>query len=462
MRIGRLYTKIFLCFLAILLITQLLTFALFIRFPGKYFHERFEQYATGHSTLVKAYLEEKLRSASISPTIKKKVLQDFIMKMGDVYGAVFWVTDSHGTPLFKSFDGPIPDTSKKRLCMQMNEETGAFEIERGFKRGYGLYMCIPIGLPDGEILKLHSVFEPVDTSRFKKGFAVMLLAIGVFVALLVIPVARLITRRLGKLRESAIQFSKGDLSHRTSVCGKDEIAKLGSTFNLMAERLERMIQGGKELTANVSHELRSPLARIRVAEEIMREQLKKGKTAETERHLNNIRHDIDELNALIGRILEFSKLDLHEGSLEKAPLDLSALLAGALKRLNPTIEKKRVTLQAEIPSGVAMMGETKDIESVIANLLGNAVKYVPENGRVSVHLDREPHHLQLSIFNTYGKLKDEELENVFEPFYRVPDVSEGGTGLGLSIAKKIMERHGGFIGAANATNGVEFFVRFTR
>jgi len=462
MRIGRLYTQIFLCFLAILVITQVLTFALFIRFPGKYFHERFEQYATGHATLVKAYLEDKLRSSSITPTSKKQVLQDFIVKMGEVYGAAFWVTDSHGTPQFKSFEGPIPDASKKRICMKIDDETGAFEIERGFKRGHGLYMCIPIQLADGEILKIHSLFEPVDTSRFKKGFAIMLLAIGVFVALLVIPVARLITRRLSKLRESAIQFSEGDLSHRTSVCGKDEIAQLGSTFNLMAERLERMIQGGKELTANVSHELRSPLARIRVTEEIMREQLKKGKSEGTTRHLNNIRQDIEELNTLIGRILEFSKLDLHEGSLERVPLDVSGLFNSHLKRFKPTLEKKKVALETEIPSGVTMTGDRKGLESVLSNLLDNAAKYVPEEGRVTVRLEKRPDHLQLSIFNTYRTLTDEELENLFEPFYRVADLSEAGTGLGLSIAKKIVERHGGYMAAANSKNGLEFFVRFPK
>ncbi|HKI47877.1 MAG TPA: HAMP domain-containing sensor histidine kinase [Desulfobacteria bacterium] len=462
MRIGRLYTQIFLCFLAILVITQVLTFALFIRFPGKYFHERFEQYATGHATLVKAYLEEKLRSGSITPTSKKQVLQDFIVKMGEVYGAGFWVTDSHGTLLFKSFEGPIPGASKKRICMKMDAETGAFEIERGFRRGYGLYMCIPIQLADGETIKLHSLFEPVDTSRFKKGFAIMLLAIGVFVALLVIPVARLITRRLSKLRESAIQFSRGDLSHRTSVCGKDEIAQLGSTFNLMAERLERMIQGGKELTANVSHELRSPLARIRVAEEIMREQLKKGKSVKTERHLNNIREDIHELDTLIGRILEFSKLDLHEGSFEKTPLDLSALLHSLLKRFKTTIEKKGVTLEVEIPSTVPMTGEAEGLESAFSNLLDNAVKYVPEGGRVAVYLVRESDHFQLRIYNTYRRLTHEELENLFEPFYRVADVSGVGTGLGLSITKKIIDRHKGLIHAANSENGLEFFVRIPK
>ena len=458
MKAGRLYTKIFLSFLAILALILLLTFALFIRFPGKYFHERFEQYAKGHATMVKMFLEEKIRSDSITPPSKERLLQDFVVRMGEIYGARFWLTDSHGKLLVKSFDGAIPKAPGKRIRVEIEGETGVFEIERAFRKGRGLYMCIPIQLADGQIVHLHSLFEAIDSSRHKWGFAVGLLVIGVVIALLVIPVARLITKPLNRLRKSAIRFSRGDLSHRTSVKGRDEIAQLGATFNLMAERLERMISGGKELTANVSHELRSPLARIRIAEEIMREQMKKGKSGETEKHLNHICEDIGELDRLIGRILEFSKLDIHEGAFEKVSLDLSSMLHGLLLRFETTMEKKRVESMVEIPEEVFMEGDRKSLESALSNLLDNAVKYVPQGGRISVHVAREPDCLQLRIFNTYGKLTDDELENLFEPFYRVAGVKEAGTGLGLAITKKIIERHGGRIRAVNSRNGIEFFI----
>ena len=442
--------------------TQLLAFALFIRFPGRYFRERFEQYAKGHATLVKTFLEEKLQAGSPAPASKERVLQDFIVQMGEIYGARFWITDSRGKSLFTSFSGAVPKLKENQIRLELDEKTGEFEIERGFRQGHALYMSVPIQSADGKTLYLHSLFEPVDHSVYKKGVALGLLVIGIFVALLVIPVARLITRPLDRLRKSAIRFSKGDLSHRTAVTGKDEIAQLGETFNVMAERLERMIQGGKELTANVSHELRSPLTRIRVAEEIMGEQLKKGKPEEMEKHLNNIRGDIHELDSLIGRILEFSKLDLHEGSHNQAPLDLSALLRRLLKRFKPTLEKKGVTLEAEIPSTLPMTGEAEGLESAVSNLLDNAVKYVPEGGRIAVCVVREPDFLQLRIVNTYRKLTPEELENLFEPFYRVADVSGAGTGLGLSITKKIIDRHKGLIRAANSEKGLEFFVRFPK
>jgi two-component system sensor histidine kinase CpxA len=192
----------------------------------------------------------------------------------------------------------------------------------------------------------------------------------------------------------------------------------------------------------------------------MRAQLKKGKVDETEKYLNAIREDIWELDRLIGRILEFSKLDLHQGSFEKAPLDLSALLRSLFLRFETIMEKKSVAFKIEIPSAILMTGDRKGLESAFSNLLDNAVKYVPEGGRVGVGVVQESDHLQLQIFNSYRNLTDEELENLFEPFYRVPDVSEAGTGLGLAIAKKIIERHGGRIHAANSKTGLAVVVRF--
>ena len=107
-----------------------------------------------------------------------------------------------------------------------------------------------------------------------------------------------------------------------------------------------------------------------------------------------------------------------------------------------------------------MKGDRKSLESAFSNLLSNALKYVPPGGRISVHVAQEPDYLRLRIFNTYRKLGDDELENLFEPFYRVAGVKEAGTGLGLAITKKIIERHGGRIRAANSRNGIELVIRF--
>jgi methyl-accepting chemotaxis protein len=198
-----------------------------------------------------------------------------------------------------------------------------------------LYLVVPIQMPRGRTGNLHALFKPMKMERHKGRFASGLLVIGLFIALLVVPVSRRITKRLNRLRQSAARISKGDLSHRSSVHGKDEIGQLATTFNTMAERLERMIRAEKSSPPTLATNCRSPLARIRVAEEIMREQLKKGSPGDIVKHLNNIQEEIWELDRLIGRILEFSKLDLHEESFEKVSLDLSAILRKLRERLEP-------------------------------------------------------------------------------------------------------------------------------
>ena len=457
---SRLYTKIFLSFLGILIITEVLIFGLFIIFVGRHFRDRFEQYTASQITIVKDFVEDRIDAHPSTPPSQNPGLKALILRMGKVYDARFWLTGADGAPLVKSFEGAIPTDLEKRPFSKPIGITGPFKIYKDFGEEHRMYLVVPIRMLEGEKGKLHALFEPMKMERHKGRFALGLMAIGLFIALLVVPVSRRITKRLNRLRQSAVRISKGDLSHRSSVHGKDEIGHLASTFNTMAERLERMIRGGKELTANVSHELRSPLARIRVAEEIMREQLKKGNPADIKKYLNNIQEDIAELDRLIGRILEFSKLDLHEAPLEKAPLNLSGIFNKLLERFKPVIAKKKVAVQMAIPETAFIRGDEKDLESAFTNLLDNAIKFVPEGGQVSVRLDGMPDHLELRVFNTYHRLPDEELENLFEPFYRVTDVREAGTGLGLAITKKIIERHGGRIHAADAENGIEFVIRF--
>ena len=207
--------------------------------------------------------------------------------------------------------------------------------------------------------------------------------------------------------------------------------------------------------------MRSPLARIRVAEEIMRTQLQRGRNRQkASKYLNDIQREIHELDRLIGRILEFSKLDLKASSPEKVPVNLSDLMVHILSRFETIIQKKEITCETGIPSGLHVKGDRKGLESALSNLVDNAVKFVPEGGRVTVRLMRTQGHLALKVFNTFQKLNDEALKDLFEPFYRAADTKAAGTGLGLSIAKKIIENHGGRIVGGQRQRRDRIHIRF--
>jgi len=462
MKISRLYTKIFLSFLGILVITEALIFVLFVHFAGKQFRDHFEQQMQSQATLVKAFVEDKIRAEPLlSPSLNQS-LKDLFLRMGEIYGARFWLTGHDGGVLAKSFDAGIPKDVEERFLMGREMNMGPYKVYKRFRKGGGFYVLIPIRMGDGQTGTLHALFQRIDTGPHKGGFALGLAVIGVIIALLVIPVSRQITRPLNRLRQSAVQVSEGDLSHRFSLTGKDEISQLGRTFNVMAERLERMIRGGKELTANVSHELRSPLARIRVAEEIIEEQLKRGESKMVEKHLNAIREDIEELDRLIGRILEFSKLDIREKPFERAPLNLPELLRELLDRFETAMKQKGMMVRTELPSITLVYGDRESLCSALSNLLDNAVKFVPNGGEMAICVAEDADHWRLSVTNTYRKLSDNELDKLFEPFYRVEGVSERGTGLGLAIARKIIEQNGGRIHAVNSEKGLEFVILFPR
>jgi two-component system sensor histidine kinase CpxA len=220
----------------------------------------------------------------------------------------------------------------------------------------------------------------------------------------------------------------------------------------MADKLETMIVAGKELTANISHELRTPLTRIRIAEEMLRE---KSGSPDYERHLDAIREDVEELDRLIGRILELSKMDLQDAPLTFTAFDPSELLRELLQRFQTVGEHKglRITTDFQYPS--CFFGDQEALATALLNILDNAVKFTPEKGRISLRLRPTMDTLEIILTNTFDKLPDEELEKIFDPFHRIGTSQATGSGLGLAIAKKTIERHGGRIGAYNVEEGLE-------
>jgi signal transduction histidine kinase len=462
MKINRLYTKIFLSFLGILIIAEALIFALFIHFAGRQFRERFEHHVRAQVGFAKELVEDKIRAEPQTPAAQNPSLKDLIQRMGGSYGARFWLTGPEGVPLVQSFEGAVPRDVEKQFPGGAETEMGPFTFYKEFRKDHRFYALIPIQLNGGQAGTLHAFFERLEPRPHKGGFAIGLGVIGGIIALLVVPVSRKITRPLNRLRKSALRISEGDLSHRASLTGRDEIGQLGEAFNRMAERLERMIQGGKELTAHVSHELRSPLARIRVAEEMVRSQMESRDLKKAEKYLDSIRGDIEELDRLIGRILEFSRLDMQGRPFERAQLDLSSLLHDMLGRFEATIGKKGLVLITDFPPNAPFFGDRMSLESALSNLLDNAVKFTPEGGEVSIRVSNDADGVRLGITNTCRRLSEDELNRLFEPFYRMEDVQQTGTGLGLAIVRKIVEGNGGHIDAANSDRGLQFEIRFPR
>ena len=458
MKPGKLYIRIFLSFVLVLIVTEILIFGLFMVSAGRAFRSRLERHTSVKVLMVKELLEEKIRSARGTSLSQNEDLKELISRIGDIYEAKVWLADTDGTPVLKSFAGNIP-AEVLRISKKEAKEFGDIKLYHGFRRHWEFYATIPLEIEDGESFSIHAIFEGRERHRPEGGFVLGLAVIGIVIALLIIPVSRFITGRVNQLKQSALRIAEGDLSHRVTVKGKDEIGELARAFNRMTDKLERMIISSKELTANVSHELRTPLTRMRIAEELLREKSQQGDSKELERHLDAIREDIEELDTLIGRILELSKLDIHESPLEFESLNPSDLLNKLLERLNPVFERKDLRVKTDLSFHPPFKCDREALYAALLNILDNAAKFTPEKGDVIVTMHSEQDSLVISVTNSFEKLAEEDLSRIFDPFHRVERSQESGSGLGLAITKRIIERHGGNIEAFNSPEGLVIRMR---
>ena len=288
------------------------------------------------------------------------------------------------------------------------------------------------------------------------GFGWMLGLVGLAVALGAYPVMRRLTLRLEALQRGVERWGAGDLSARINTEGHDEVAFLARRFNHAAERIETLMESHKSLLANASHELRSPLARIRMGLELM------GVDKASPQRME-ISRSISELDQLIDEILLASRLDTKQADAEPfETLDLTGLAAEECARVN-------AELMAELGSGpdaghsLTVQGSPRLLRRLIRNLLENARRYT--QGDITLELAQTGEGSQqkaiVKVHDRGPGVPVDKQKRIFEPFYRLPGASEreGGVGLGLALVKSISERHGGTVRCeARLGGGASFIV----
>ena len=454
----RLYFKILLYWVVALIVTEALVFGLSL-LVTRDAHRAYVVEAIGRTTLIaRDYVEAAVAGYPVNGAEAGDAVRGAVKRLGRTAHARVWISSADGTPLAASFTGDIktPEVSPEKSA---GYENALINVEIG--PGRLSYATVPLTLvnsPDGKAT-LHILTER-QPGRFPHGkFGAGLALIGIVVAAIAIPLSRHITKPLKRLQVSALRIAGGDLSARTDVQGDDEIGKLGTAFNSMAETVERMVRAGRELTANVSHEMRSPLARIRVAGECLKNAVARGDTADSEELLEGMWEDIEEADRMIGRILEYSKLDLHDPVPATSQVWPGTILDGLLKSMRPLFRLKGVAVKTEIEPRLSVAGDEEWLRTALKNIIENAARYTPDEGLVRVLLRSEDNTVLLEVTNTSPPLLLEELGKIFNPFYRGKGAIGDGTGLGLAITKKIITLHRGDIGARNTPQGFQVWLR---
>ncbi|APW45485.1 HAMP domain-containing sensor histidine kinase [Rhodoferax antarcticus] len=320
-----------------------------------------------------------------------------------------------------------------------------------------------VRMQDGKTVRLRLTRPPPSIwSRPPFGFAWMLVWVGLAVALATYPIVRTLTRRLERLQRGVQQWGAGDLSARMPETGSDEVAFLAKRFNHAAERVESLVKSHevllasqKSLLANASHELRSPLTRIRMGLELMGPGVSPTSRAEIARNI----HELDELieEILLASRLEASETDM--GTIES--VDLVGLAAEECARVDAELllpADPSAPDSGQFVHELAVQGVAKLLRRAVRNLLENARRHAA--GEVSLRLSLVAQHAEIRVCDRGPGVPPELMERIFEPFYRLPGATEraGGVGLGLALVKSIAQRHGGRAFCENRPEGGACFI----
>lgn len=275
------------------------------------------------------------------------------------------------------------------------------------------------------------------------GFLWMLGLVGLAVVVGVFPIIRRLMQRLETLQRSVQRFGEGDLSVRVPEGGQDEVADLSRQFNAAAARIEALITSHKSLLANASHELRSPLTRIRMGLELMG-----GGSAPSPAFRQEIERNIAELDQLIDEILLASRLDAREVDVGSEEIvDLIGLAAEECARVGADLDIDPAAADMEA------RGVSRLLRRALRNLLENARRY--SQGEVQLQLQRQGSRAVIRVCDHGPGVPPSQRERIFEPFYRLPGASEreGGVGLGLALVRSIAQRHGGSVRCEDRPDG---------
>jgi len=284
---------------------------------------------------------------------------------------------------------------------------------------------------------------------------------AIFASLVALAVALFLSYRLlrpvRELTKAAQQLAAGDLTHRVSVRGNDELAALANTFNQMASSLQLAETQRRALTADIAHELRTPLA-------VQRAHLEALEDGIYDLTLESLK-PIEEHNYLLTRLVEDLRMlalaDSGQLDLVRTSTDFPALVERVVSRFEPQAGERQIEIQATLDDTCPPLSlDAQRIEQILHNLLDNALRYTPTGSIIHVQTSVHKDHCLLTVSDNGPGIPPEDLSLIFERFYRAGKArsrADGGTGLGLSIARKIAQAHGGDLTADNQPEGGAIF-----
>lgn len=269
-----------------------------------------------------------------------------------------------------------------------------------------------------------------------------------------------LTRPIVNLTGVIRQMSKGDFAARVPERGSGELKHLASAFNSMSEKLETLDQSRNEFVSNASHELKTPLATMKIMIESLIYQPDMDQGLRTE-FLSDVNAEINRLSAIVSDLLVLVQADAHTMKLQREKMSLAAVIKETVHRLEPLAQARQQTIGVSMQDSGDMFADKTKLRQVVYNLLDNAIKYTQDGGQIQLSLQRSGRDALLIVSDNGQGIKPEHLPHIFDRFYRIDKArsrESGGTGLGLSIVRQIVTLHGGTIRAESAEGEGTVFI----
>ncbi len=380
-------------------------------------------------------------------------MNGLLPQVGDNTAIFMLLADAEGSIIFD----PSSESVGTPLSSQERAEAEAIVVD-GEVVGYITlrFQEVPIRLEN---------LPPISINGLTQLLLVAITIVGLLSILIGIIASRWLTQPLNELQQAVQHFGKDNLTQRVTIKGTTEVQAVANAFNQVADELELADTQQRNLLADIAHELRTPLSVLRANLQAMLDGIYTLSLEEVE----TLRHQTDILQKLVEDLHQLAQAEAHQLVLNFETFDLNEMIQTILKQFRGLLEQKHIQLVSHLPeSSVMIEGDSVRLTQVIHNLVQNAFHYTPENGTITVMLKAEEEEAILTIEDNGIGIPYDELETIFERFYRTDKSrtrSTGGVGLGLAIAKAFVNLHGGEIRAmkrANQQLGTTFEVRLSQ
>ncbi|WIF94446.1 sensor histidine kinase [Caminicella sporogenes] len=393
------------------------------------------------------------------------MVHNIVKDLSEDLNSRIMITDINGKVIVDSFnilEGQRLNNEELALALIGKSTAEQYIIP---KYGRVMYVAVPItnkGRIIGAVF-ISSSLEDIykNIKEIMKKFMILSLLSMVITGFISFVFADIISTPIERLTEAVKRMAQGKFNQKVEISGNDEISNLGKAFNLMTTKLEQVDKQRREFVANVSHELRTPLSSIKILAESLIHQEKVEEKIYKE-FLKDIDSEVDRLNRIIDSLLSLVDLEKENLNLDYQITYVNYLIEKVINSLKPLADKKNIKIYYIEREKIQIMLDQFKIQQSLINVIGNAIKYTPENGEIFVELYSNSDEIIIKVRDTGIGIPKEDIPFIFDRFYRVDKArarKTGGTGLGLSITQQIIALHQGRIEVESRINeGTTFYI----